>query len=231
MANEKVLIVDDDASVCKVISRVVASKGLSPFAAASGEEALELLRDNEYDLMVLDLKMGAMDGFEVIERVRGQRKDLPIIILSGNSESYNKLLGLDLGADDYVTKPFDPAFLAAKIQAIIRRDKMAQAQPAAQTTLTSGNLAYNPGAMKLLRDGVEIPLSTKEHAMLRLFMENRGRAFTKEEVYERVWGDGEVDDNAIMVYISRLRGKIEDDPKKPRHILTVWGVGYKFAEE
>ena len=228
MAGEKILIVDDDPSVCKVIGRVVASKGLQPSSAASGEEALELLQASDYDLMVLDIKMGDMDGFEVVEKVRGQRKDLPIIILSGNSESYNKLLGLEIGADDYVTKPFDPAFLAAKIQALIRRTQRS-AQP--RGALVAGELSYHPANMKLLRNGQDIPLSTKEHALLRKLMENKGRAFTKEELYEQAWGDAEVDENAIMVYISRLRGKIEDDPKKPKYILTVWGSGYKFSDE
>ncbi len=226
MPGEKVLVVDDDPAVCKVITRVVASKGLQPVSASSGEEALSLVESGNFDLMVLDIKMAGMDGFEVVERVRGMGKDIPIIILSGNSESYNKLLGLEIGADDYVTKPFDPAFLAAKIQALIRRDQKNRVPDA----LKAGDLTYVPATMKLLRNGEEISLSTKEHALIRLFMENKGKEFTKEELYEKVWGGGESDDGSIMVYISRLRGKIEADPKKPRYILTVWGSGYKFNE-
>lgn len=226
MSGEKVLVVDDDASVCKVITRVVASKGLKPFSAASGEKALELLDGEDFALMVLDLKMEGVDGFEVIEHVRGAGKDIPIIILSGNDENHSKLLGLDLGADDYVTKPFDPAFLAAKIQALIRRDSKGRAP----SVIASGPLSYDPTTMKLTKNGAEIGLSSKEHALMKIFMENRGKPFTKEELYEKVWGQGQTDDGSIMVYISRLRGKIEDDPKKPRYILTVWGSGYKFTD-
>lgn len=226
MSGEKVLVVDDDAAVCKVITRVVASKGLRPYSAASGEEAMRLLAGEDFALMVLDLKMDGMDGFEVIEQVRAGGDAIPIIILSGNNENHSKLLGLDLGADDYVTKPFDPAFLAAKIQALIRRDRRTRAPE----TIASGDLVYNPSTMKLTRSGEEIALSAKEHALLKLLMENRGKAFSKEELYEKVWGAADTDDGSIMVYISRLRGKIEEDPKKPKHILTVWGAGYKFSD-
>ena len=226
MAGEKVLVVDDDAAVCKVITRVVASKGLQPFSAASGEDALALIGQEDFALMVLDLKMGGMDGFEVIEQVRAGGDDIPIIILSGNNENHSKLLGLDIGADDYVTKPFDPAFLAAKIQALIRRDRKTRTPG----TIVAGTLVYDPSTMKLTRGGEEIALSAKEHALLKVFMENKGKAFSREELYEKVWGAADTDDGSIMVYISRLRGKIEEDPKKPKHILTVWGSGYKFSD-
>lgn len=229
MAGEKILIVDDDVSVCKVISRVVSSKGMQPSMAHSGEEAIRLLEGNGYDLVVLDLTLGEVDGWEVLEQIRGRKLDVPVIILSGNSESYNKLLGLESGADDYMTKPFDPAFLAAKIQALIRRDQ--RRSTSASAILATGELSYNPATMKLLRNGEDVPLSTKEHAMLRVFMESKGQAFTKDELYRKVWDDDKTDENAIMVYISRLRGKIEPDPKNPRYILTVWGKGYKFTDE
>lgn len=229
MAGEKILVVDDDISVCKVISRVVVSKGMQPTMAHSGEEAMRLLETTGYDLIVLDLTLGEVDGWEVLGQIRGEKKDVPIIILSGNSESYNKLLGLESGADDYMTKPFDPAFLAAKIQALIRRDQ--KRSTLASSVLSVGDLSYNPATMKLLSKGEDVPLSTKEHAMLRVFMENKGKSFTKEELYRQVWDDGATDENAIMVYISRLRGKIEPDPKNPRYILTVWGKGYKFTDE
>ncbi len=225
----KVLIVDDEPSVCKVISRVLASKGLSPDVAHSGAEALSLMEREAFDAVVLDIKMDDMDGFEVLAKIRGTNLDIPVVILSANNENYSMLLGLESGADDYMTKPFDPTFLAAKIQALLRRES--RKRPPAPEMRVEG-LRYNASARKLLRGGEEIPLSAKEHALIRLFMEHPGRVFTKEELYTLVWCEGKPpeksDENTVMVHINRLRGKIEPDPRDPRHILTVWGVGYRM---
>jgi len=226
MSDQKVLIVDDDPSVCQVISRVASVNGLVPYSAESGEEALELLNSEEFALVVLDIKLAGIDGFQVVERLRNDNKEVPIIILSAIDVPHDMLYGLEIGADDYVTKPFDPIFLGAKIKALIRRDRHIHSAG----TLSSGEMRYHPDTMKLFIKGEEVPLTTKEHALLRLFLENKGRVFTKEQLYERIWGDSIIDENAIMVYISRLRGKIETDPKNPSHILTVWGVGYKYSD-
>ena len=226
MSEQKVLIVDDDPAVCTVISRVVSVNGLTPYSAESGEKALELLDSEEFALVVLDITLTGINGFEVVERLRGDNKKVPIIILSADDVPHDMLYGLEIGADDYVTKPFDPIFLGAKIKALIRRDRYIHTSEA----LTSGDIRYIPGTMKLYIGSDEVPLSTKEHALLRLFLENKNRVFTKEQLYERIWGETIVDENAIMVYISRLRGKVEADPKNPRHIITVWGVGYKFVD-
>ena len=226
MSDQKILIVDDDPAVCKVISRVASVNGFIPYSAESGEKALELLNNEEFALVVLDIRLTGIDGFEVVERLRGENKDVPIIILSANDVPHDMLYGLEIGADDYVTKPFDPIFLGAKIKALIRRDR----QVRTAEVLVSGDIRYHPGTMKLFVKGDEIPLSTKEHALLRLLLENKDRVFTKEQLYERIWGETIVDENAIMVYISRLRSKLELDPKNPDHIITIWGVGYKFVD-
>lgn len=226
MAGERILIVDDDAAVRKVLYRVLCANGMECAAAESGERALELLRENEYDLIIMDVMMGEIDGFEVVQAVRGRGCDTPIIILSARSEDYNTIYGLDIGADDYIAKPFNPVLLGAKVKALIRRNKKSGGPGA---VLAAGCFSYSPETMKLFKNGVEIPLSSKESIMMRLFVENEGRVFTKEQLYAHVWGDNVVDENAIMVYISRLRGKVEDDPKKPEYIRTVWGVGYKFV--
>ena len=232
MQDKKILIVDDEPSVCKVISRVLASKGFLPEAAYSGEEALSLLERGEFDAVVLDIKMDDMDGFEVLAKIRETDLDIPVVILSGNNENYSMLLGLESGADDYMTKPFDPTFLAAKIQALLRRESRKRS-PAPDTRVES--LRYSTSGRKLLRDNEEIPLSAKEHALVRLFMENPGRVFTKEELYSLIWCEGKTpekaDENTVMVHINRLRGKIEPDPRDPRYILTVWGVGYRMGGE
>lgn len=226
MEELKILIVDDDPAVCTVISRIVSVNGFKPYTAENGEKALELLGSEDFALMVLDLTLGGIDGFEVVKRLRGSHEDVPIIILSANDVPHDMLYGLEIGADDYVTKPFDPIFLGAKIKALIRRDRFVHTAD----MLSSGDIEYYPGTMKLYIKGEEVPLSTKEHALLRLFLENKGRVFTKEQLYEMIWGETIVDENAIMVYVSRLRSKLEADPKNPVHIRTVWGVGYKFAD-
>ena len=229
MAETTILIVDDEPAVCKVISRVLTSKGLNSDMVHTGTDALDMLSKKRYDAVVLDVKMDDMDGFEVLERIRNGNIDVPVIILSANNENYAMLLGLESGADDYVTKPFDPMFLVAKIQALLRRESRHSAET------RCGVLRYNTSKKRLFRDNDEIPLSGKEHAIMQLFMENPGRVFSKSELYRLVWLDGKegekCDDNTVMVHINRLRGKIEDDPRNPRYILTVWGTGYKFAEK
>lgn len=232
MEGKKILIADDEPSVCKVISRVLASKGMLPEAAHSGAEALALMAASGFDAVVLDIKMDDMDGFEVLAKIRETNQDVPVIILSGNNENYSMLLGLESGADDYMTKPFDPSFLAAKIQALLRRESRKRA--AAGSEMRVDALEYRPASRRLLRGGEEVSLSAKEHALVKLFMENPGRVFTKEELYSLIWCDGKApapaksDDNTVMVHINRLRGKIEADPKDPKYITTVWGVGYRM---
>lgn len=232
MTGKRILIIDDEPSVCKVIARVLASKGMAPEVAYGGEEALALMERTKFDAVVLDIKMDGMDGFEVLARIRETNLDVPVVILSANNENYNMLLGLESGADDYMTKPFDPTFLAAKIQALLRRENR---QRRAGSELRVDDLRYSAASRKLTRNGEEISLSAKEHALVKLFMENPGRVFTKEELYNLIWSDGKApvknDENTVMVHINRLRGKIEPDPKDPRHILTVWGVGYRMDKE
>lgn len=226
MAGEKVLIVDDDPAIRKMITRVLTGNGLTPIQADSGEEALKALgEDAALRLVLLDITMGGIDGFETLRILRSQGNNVPVMIISGNSEDYDVLYGLEIGGDDYITKPFNPVVLGAKVKALIRRD-----QKAGNTSvLHFGPFSYQMETMRLYKDEEEIFLSGKESRMLRLFLENNNRVFTKEQLYETVWGDEIVDENAIMVYISRLRNKLEDNPKKPAYLKTVWGVGYKFS--
>lgn len=226
MAGEKVLIVDDEAAVRKVLSRVISTNGMDCEMASSGEQALDLLKSNQYDLIIMDVMMGEVDGFEVVRMVRKQGLDTPIIILSAKNEDYNTIYGLDIGADDYVAKPFNPVVLGAKVKALIRRDR--KASLGGRSTILAGPFSYSTDTMKLCKNGSEIMLSAKESMMAKLFMENIGKVFSKEQLYEKVWGDNLVDENAIMVYISHLPNKLEDDPKKPEYIKTVWGIGYQF---
>ncbi len=229
MTKERVLIVDDDPTVRKVLARVVERSGLEVCVAASGEEALSLLSGgNGFDLVLLDIMLGGMDGFQVVQKLRSAKNDIPIMILSARAEEDNTLYGLELGADDYIAKPFNPVVLAAKVKALIRRNKSVQQNAQAQA---AGPFVYHNDTMRLEKNGVEIPLSSKENIMMKLFLDHPGEVFTKEQLYRHVWGDVIVDGNAVMVYISHLRAKIEENPKNPRFLRTVWGLGYQFNPE
>ena len=222
-----VLIVDDDETVQSVLYKVIRSNGIDAKVAASGEEALELVSHHHFDLILLDINMRGMDGFEVVHTLREQNIKTPIIIVSGRQEDYDTLYGLDIGADDYVTKPFNPVVLGAKVKALIRRSKGSTGPK--DSAITAGPFRYDTQTLRLYKNGEEIVLSSKENAMMKLFIDNINRIFPKDMIYELIWGEAIIDENAIMVYINRLRQKIEDDPGKPKYIQTVRGLGYRFV--
>jgi DNA-binding response OmpR family regulator len=171
--------------------------------------------------------MRGMDGFQVVQELRRRGIRTPIIIISGRQEDYDTLYGLDIGADDYITKPFNPVVLGAKVKALIRRSKGTMS--GRESTLTAGPFCYNTSTLRFYKNDLEIVLSSKENAIMKLFMDNINRIFPKDMIYEMIWGETIIDENAIMVYINRLRQKIEDDPSKPRYIQTVRGLGYRFV--
>lgn len=222
-----VLIVDDDQAVSTMLYKVIKSNGIEADTVSSGEQALDQLKEKRYDLILLDVNMGGIDGFEVVQAVRGRGLKTPIIIVSGRKEDYDTLYGLDIGADDYVTKPFNPITLGAKVKALIRRSR--DQLPGTETVITAGPFRYNTSTLRFYKDGSEIPLSSKENAIMKLFIDNVNRIFSKDMLYDLIWGEAIIDENAIMVYISRLRQKIEEDPAKPRYIQTVRGLGYRFV--
>lgn len=224
---DTVLIVDDDEAVQNMLYKVIRSNGLAAETAPSGEKALELVRDRQYDLILLDVNMHGMDGFEVIQQLRSRGIKTPIIIVSGRQEDYDTIYGLNIGADDYVTKPFNPIVLGAKVKAMIRRSKGSLGS--SETVITAGPFRYNTSTLRFYKHDAEIILSSKENAMMKLFLDNVNRIFSKSMIYDLVWGEAIIDENAIMVYINRLRQKIEDDPSRPRYIQTVRGLGYRFV--
>jgi len=216
--SDKVLIVDDDPSICKLLEKVMKSNDLEPTIATCGKDALSLLRTHTFDLILMD----------VIKKLRNQGINTPVMIVSGRNEDYDSLYGLSLGADDYITKPFRPLVLGAKAKALIRRNKNLVLE--GNQMLESGPFSYDTATMRFYKNGEELILSSKESALLLLFMKHPQQVFTKDMIYEHVWGNTiAVDDNAIMVYINRLRGKIEDDRQNPQHILTLRGLGYRFV--
>lgn len=226
-AKDIVLIVDDDEAVVTMLRKVMKSNDIEADTAKNGMDALELLGSRHYDLMLLDVNMQGMDGFEVVQAVRSQNIQIPIIIVSGRKEDYDTLYGLDIGADDYLTKPFNPVTLGAKVKALIRRSRGGTAGSGAEIAV--GPFRYDTRSLRFYKDGVEIPLSSKENAIMKLFLDNVNRIFTKDMIYDLIWGSSIVDENAIMVYVNRLRQKIEEDPAKPRYIQTVRGLGYRFV--
>ena len=226
---DRVLIVDDDAAVLSLLGKVIRSNGLEPVCVDSAEKALELLSSQTYDLILMDVNMRGMDGFTGVETIRSRGIKTPIIIVSGRKEDFDTLYGLDIGADDYITKPFNPVTLGAKVKALIRRSR--NSVTGLEPVITAGPFTYNTSTLRLYKNGVEIPLSAKENAMMKLFIDNVNHVFSKDMLYDMIWGEAIIDENAIMVYVNRLRHKIEDDPSKPRYIQNVRGVGYRFVDK
>lgn len=221
----QVLITDADAGSRTVLGRALRAGMMQTEAAASGEEALDRLARAEYDLLILGIDLPGIDGFHVIQTVRRRGSRIPIMVVSSHDEDYEQLYALDLGADDYITKPFNPVILAAKAKALIRRSRGLPLEE----VITAGPFSYNSGTLRFYKNGDEIVLSSKENAMMKLFMDNVDRIFSRSRLYDLIWGGSIVDENTVMVYISRLRAKIEDDPAKPKYIQTVRGLGYRFV--
>ena len=224
---DTILIVDDDQSVSLTLSKAVQRSGMEAEIANSGEEALKRLSEKRFDLILMDINMPGMDGFQPVASIRKQGIQTPIIIISGRKEDIDTLYGLNIGADDYITKPFNPITLGAKIKALIRRSR--NDLPGSSQRISAGPFTYNTSTLRFYKNGEEISLSAKENAMIKLFMDNINRIFSKDMIYEMVWGDSIIDENAVMVYVNRLRQKIEDDPSEPRYIRTVRGLGYRFV--
>ncbi|WP_405321290.1 response regulator transcription factor [Frisingicoccus sp.] len=225
--SDTVLIVDDDEAVLNMLYKVIKSNGFEADTASGGESALEMVRSHTYDCILLDINMQGIDGFQVIESIRSHGLKTPIIIVSGRKEDYDTLYGLDIGADDYITKPFNPIIVGAKVKALIRRSK--NGMPGSSDIITAGPFQYNTTTLRFYKNGNEIPLSSKENAMMKLFIDNVNRVFSKDMIYDLIWGEAIIDENAIMVYINRLRQKIEENPGKPQYIQTVRGLGYRFV--
>ena len=224
---QNILVVDDDPAIRRIICRVLGAEGFSTEEAPGGIEAVHMAEQREYSLIILDLIMEDMDGFQVISYLRAHGILTPVFVLSGRQAETDKVLALGIGADDYITKPFSTMVLCAKVKACLRRISLTA--PAGPTVLTAGVFRYVCDEMKLYKNGEEIPLSSKEALLMKYFMSNTNRILTKEQIYSNVWNDSIIDDNTIMVHIRRLRMKIEDTPNHPRYLKTVRGIGYQLS--
>jgi DNA-binding response OmpR family regulator len=225
MPVERVLIVDDEAIVRDVLTRYLEREGFQVEAAADGEVALELAARSWPDIVVLDLMLPKVDGLEVFRRLR-DLGDVPVVMLTAKGEEVDRLVGLELGADDYVSKPFSPREVVARIRAVLRRGDRAARDGG---PLVMGRLEIDRDRREVRRDASSVHMTRKEYDLLELLASHPGRTFTRVDLLERVWDyawDG--DSSTVTVHIRRLREKIEDDPSDPRHLLTVWGIGYRF---
>ena len=220
-----ILIAEDDGDIRDLLRLYLESEGYRVLEAADGAAALALARENMPDMAILDVMMPELNGYELTRALR-KFSDIPILILSAKSQDNDKILGLNLGADDYITKPFNPVEIVARVKAQLRR-----ATRENSTTLTVGELSLDTATFQLTKNGQPIALTPMEYKILALLMRSPGRIFTKIQLYEGAVGNYfEGDDNTMMVHISRLREKIEDDPKDPRYIITVRGLGYKIEK-
>ena len=220
-----ILIAEDDGDIRDLLRLYLESEGYRVLEAADGAAALALARENMPDMAILDVMMPELNGYELTRALR-KFSDIPILILSAKSQDNDKILGLNLGADDYITKPFNPVEIVARVKAQIRR-----ATRENSTTLTVGELSLDTATFQLTKNGQPIALTPMEYKILALLMRSPGRIFTKIQLYEGAVGNYfEGDDNTMMVHISKLREKIEDDPKDPRYIITVRGLGYKIEK-
>ena len=222
-----ILVCDDEKDIVSALNIYLSAEGYRVLTAYDGYQALRLLDREEVHLILLDVNLMGMDGFQVVQTLRQRGVRTPIIIVSGRKEDYDTLYGLDIGADDYVTKPFNPVTLGAKVKALIRRSR--NGLPGADSLITAGPFTYNTSTLRFYKNGVEIPLSAKENAMMKLFIDNVNRIFSKDMLYDLLWGEAIIDENAIMVYVNRLRAKIEEDPAHPAYIQTGRGLGYRFV--
>ncbi len=229
MARSKILVVDDDPSIRRIICRILNSEGMATEEASGGLEAIQMAEANSYSLIILDLVMEDMDGFQVINHLRTHSILTPLFVLSGRQAEVDKVLALGIGADDYITKPFSTMVLCAKVKACLRRENLSA--PANANEICAGPFRYIVDEMRLFKNGRDLLLSGKECLLMRFFLSNRNKILTKEQIYRQVWNDTIVDDNTIMVHIRRLRMKIEDDPNHPAYLKNVRGIGYQFVAE
>lgn len=216
-----IIVVEDDKEIGELLMDFLVAEGYDTYLAPTGEEALEVYEDEGAKLIILDIMLPGMDGLAVLSSIR-EMGNAPVIIVSAKNAKEDKIDGLNLGADDYVEKPYDIDILLAKIKGIFKRRYSSQ-------NMIDGNITVDKTAHKIYLDGNEVAVTVKEYELLVYLMENKGKVIKKEELFNTIWGfDSESEPQTLTVHIKFLREKFEEDPKNPKRILTVWGVGYRF---
>lgn len=229
-----ILVVEDDKEIRDGIEIFLKSQGYHVFKAADGVEGLEIIGRQEIHLAIVDIMMPRMDGVTMTMKLR-EHHDFPVIMLSAKSEETDKVIGLNIGADDYVTKPFTPLELMARVNSQLRRytrfTSMAQKKEENSRTYLIGGLELNEDTVEFFVDGNPVKLTPIEFKILALLMKNPGRVFSAEEIYERVWNEKAINTDTIMVHVRNIRDKIEINPREPKYLKVVWGVGYKIEKQ
>ncbi|TJX14557.1 response regulator transcription factor [Tissierella creatinini] len=232
MDKARILVVDDDKEIANAIDKLLTMEGYEVVKAYNGLEALDALVVNNIQLILLDVMMPKLDGLSTTMKIR-EKKNIPIIILSAKSEDSDKILGLSMGADDYVTKPFNPQELVARVKSQLRRYMYLGDMGNASTSslLQTGGLCLNRESKEFTVDGEGVRLTPTEFKMMELLMSNLGMVFSAEQIYEKVWEEEAYSvENTVMVHIRRIREKIEINPKEPKYLKVVWGIGYKIEK-
>lgn len=229
MVDKLILVIEDDKQICEMVKKTLIKEGYRVNTAFNGEDGLREFRSKAYDLVILDVMMPKLNGLEVLKEIR-VKNNIPIIMLSAKDSDVDKAVGLGLGADDYLAKPFSLIELVARVQASIRRaTKYSAIGKTTINVVEIGDIVINLSNYEIRKNGEEIKLTVKEFDILKLFVTNPNIVFTKNKIYENVWKEEAFgDENIINVHIRHLREKIEDDPASPKIIKTVWGIGYKF---
>lgn len=231
MSKYNVLIVDDEIEIRDAIEIYLRNEDIKVFKAADGIDALMVLEEEDIHLIILDIMMPRMDGIKATFKIR-ERKNIPIIMLSAKSEDTDKILGLTVGADDYVTKPFNPLELVARVRSQLRRYvNLGNYENESKDEIAVKGLVLNIRDKTVTVDGENVRLTALEYGILELLMENKGRVFSIEEIYEKVWNEPYYNaENTVAVHIRRIREKIEINPKEPKYLKVVWGIGYKIEK-
>jgi len=229
-----VLVVEDDEQIRDGIEIYLKSQGYEVSKAADGIDGLAILKEKEVHLAIIDVMMPRMDGIHMVMRLR-KEYDFPVIMLSAKSEEVDKIMGLNMGADDYVTKPFQPLELLARVNSHLRRYKRflkltGQGNETPENVYRIGGIELNEDAKEVLVDGEPVKMTPMEFKILALLMRSPGRVFSAEEIYERVWNERAINTDTVMVHVRKIREKIEYNPKEPKYLKVVWGVGYKIEK-
>ena len=226
-----ILVVDDDADIVNAVRLYLEKEGFCVYGASDGFEALDVLEQRTVHLILMDVMMPRMDGFSAILRIR-QKRNLPILVMSAKTEDSDKVLGLSIGADDYISKPFSPTELVARVKSHLRRYLTLGGAQSGGPLVRVGRLEYDFEAHQLTADGEPVRLTPTETRIMELFFRSPGRVFSAEEIYAGAWGEGNVyaPENTVMVHIRRIREKIELNPKEPEYLKVVWGLGYKLEK-
>lgn len=234
MEMNHVLVVEDDKEIREGVEIYLKSQGYEVFQAADGVEGLEVIEKEDIHLAIVDIMMPRMDGISMVVKLR-KKYDFPVIFLSAKSEEVDKIMGLNMGADDYVTKPFTPMELLARVNSQLRRyrrfmEKLGDKEENSRIH-TIGGLEINEDNVEVTVDGEPVKMTPIEYKILLLLMKNPGRVFSAEEIYERVWNERAINTDTIMVHVRNIREKIEVNPREPKYLKVVWGVGYKIEKQ